>query len=181
MTFLVKFILVLLGLAYLISPADAIPEMYLPMIGYIDDGLVILCLYHLIRYDRLPSFLFKKGGRQSSGKNSQGPGRANSFKKQAPNRPSGRQESGSTGGQSAKERRTAGSGSVKSPYEILGVDQSATWSEIQTAYKNKVKQYHPDKLSHLGEEFSNLANEKFLEIQQAYAQMKSIYNGHGPT
>jgi DnaJ-class molecular chaperone len=56
------------------------------------------------------------------------------------------------------------------------VDDSASWSEIQTAYKNKAKQYHPDKLSHLGEEFSNLANEKFLEIQQAYVTLRSIYN-----
>jgi DnaJ-class molecular chaperone len=56
------------------------------------------------------------------------------------------------------------------------VDESASWADIQTAYKNKAKQYHPDKLSHLGEEFSTLANEKFLEIQQAYAKLKSIYN-----
>jgi len=60
MSSLVKFVLILLGLAYLISPADLIPEMYLPWIGWIDDSLILMCLYHLIRYGRLPSFYLKK-------------------------------------------------------------------------------------------------------------------------
>jgi uncharacterized membrane protein YkvA (DUF1232 family) len=173
MSSLVKFILILLGLAYLISPADLIPEMYLPLIGWIDDSLVLMCLYHLIRYGRLPSFLFKKANKQSSGKQEQGPGSGQTFKKDESNRSSG---STGTTGQSTKGNNSTNTGPSKSPYEILGVDESASWADIQTAYKNKAKQYHPDKLSHLGEEFSTLANEKFLEIQQAYAKLKSIYN-----
>nr|WP_320192524.1 DnaJ domain-containing protein [uncultured Desulfobacter sp.] len=173
MSTLVKFVLILLGLAYLISPADLIPEMYLPWIGWIDDSLVLMCLYHLIRYGSLPSFLFKKGNKQSSRKNAKDSGTAGTFKQGAQNRSS---SSSNTTGQSTKRESSAKNSGLKSPYEILGVDKSASWAEIQTAYKNKAKQYHPDKLSHLGEEFSNLANEKFLEIQQAYAELKSIYN-----
>ncbi len=172
MATLVKFILVLLGLAYLISPADLIPEMYLPLVGWIDDSLVMVCLYHLIRYGRLPSFLFKKGGKQSFGKN-KGPEPTETFKQGAQNQSSYRSN---TTGKSTKGEKSAKPGTLKSPYDILGVDSSASWSDIQTAYKNKAKQYHPDKLSHLGEDFSTLANEKFLEIQQAYAELKSIYN-----
>nr|WP_321398218.1 DnaJ domain-containing protein [uncultured Desulfobacter sp.] len=173
MSSLVKFVLIILGLAYLISPADLIPEMYLPWIGWIDDSLVLMCLYHLIRYGRLPSFLFKKGNKQSTGKQRQESGSGQTYKKAESNQSSGR--TGATG-QSTKENNSANTGTLKSPYEILGVEESASWSEIQTAYKNKAKQYHPDKLSHLGEEFSTLANEKFLEIQQAYAKLKRIYN-----
>ena len=170
MSTLVKFILVLLGLAYLISPVDAIPELYLPLVGWIDDSLVIFCLYHLIRYGRLPAFLFKKGTKQSSGKKGNDPEAAKkTYRTASPNR-------SNTTGQSTKKNTSARTSTFKSPYEILGVDDSASWSEIQNAYKNKAKQYHPDKLSHLGEEFSNLANEKFLEIQQAYTKLKSIYN-----
>ncbi len=169
----VKFILILLGLAYIISPADIIPEMYLPWIGWIDDSLVLMCLYHLIRYGRLPSFLFKKGNKQSFGEKSQGPETAKTSRKAESNQSSYRTN---TTGQSTKENHSAKTSTLKSPYEILGVDKSASWADIQSAYKNKAKQYHPDKLSHLGEEFSNLANEKFLEIQQAYAKLKSIYN-----
>ncbi|WP_321493304.1 DnaJ domain-containing protein [uncultured Desulfobacter sp.] len=173
MTPLVKFILVLLGLAYLISPADLIPEMYLPWVGWIDDSLVMLCIYHLIRYGRLPSFLFRKGGKSSSKNKTQDP---------ATEKPSGKaSQNGSTArpnttGPSEKQNRYTKTDTVKSPFEILGVDRNASWSDIQTAYKNKAKQYHPDKLSHLGEEFSNLANGKFLEIQQAYAKLKSLNN-----
>jgi len=170
MSTLIKFILVLLGLAYLISPVDAIPEMYLPWIGWIDDSLVIMCLYHLIRYGRLPSFLFKKGTKQSSGEKGKGPevGKK-TFNTAGPN-------GSNATGQSTKKNASGRTSTFKSPYDILGVNDSASWSEIQNAYKNKAKQYHPDKLSHLGEEFSNLANEKFLEIQQAYTKLKSIYN-----
>jgi len=171
MSSLVKFVLILLGLAYLISPADLIPEMYLPWIGWIDDSLILMCLYHLIRYGRLPSFLFKKGNKQSTGKQRQGGGQT--YKKAESNQSSDRTD---TSGQSTKGNNSTHKDTLKSPYEILGVDKSASWSEIQAAYKNKAKQYHPDKLSHLGEEFSTLANEKFLEIQQAYAKLKSIYN-----
>jgi len=173
MSTLVKFVLIILGLAYLISPADFIPEMYLPWIGWMDDGIVMMCLYHLIRYGRLPSFLFKKGNKQSFEKTGQDPGTDNTYRKAEPNRSSSRT---STTGQSKKENNSAKTGTLKSPYEILGVGESASWAEIQAAYKNKAKQYHPDKLSHLGKEFSTLANEKFLEIQQAYAKLKSIYN-----
>jgi len=173
MSTLVKFVLILLGLAYLISPADLIPEMYLPWIGWIDDSLVMMCLYHMIRYGQLPSFLFKNGTKQSSGKKGQSPETDQTFRKAKPNRSSDRTNATD---QSTKENKSDRTGTLKSPYEVLGVDESASWSEIQSAYKNKAKQYHPDKLSHLGEEFSNLANEKFLEIQQAYAKLKSIYN-----
>ncbi len=164
----VKFILILLGLAYLISPADLIPEIALPWIGWIDDSLVMLCLYHLIRYGRLPSFLFKKGTKQSFEKKTQGPEQTKTNRKAEPN-------SANATGQSTKDNGSEKNRTFKSAYNILGVDSSASWSEIQDAYKNKAKQYHPDKLSHLGEEFSNLANEKFLEIQQAYAKLKSMY------
>lgn len=173
MSFWVKFILVLLGLAYLISPADVIPEMYLPWIGWIDDSLVMVCLYHLIRYGRLPSFLFKKGTKQSYEKKTNGSEGSGTFRKNDPNRSSYRPNAT---GPSTQGNMSGKTSNLKSPYEILGVDGSASWAEIQTAYKSKVKQYHPDKLSHLGEEFSNLANKKFLEIQQAYAKLKSIYN-----
>jgi DnaJ like chaperone protein len=34
-----------------------------------------------------------------------------------------------------------------------------------------MKEYHPDKVAHLGEELQELAHRKVLEIQKAYQQL----------
>jgi DnaJ-class molecular chaperone len=38
---------------------------------------------------------------------------------------------------------------LRSPYEILGITYSATRAEINRAYRNLVKQYHPDLNKHI--------------------------------
>ena len=53
-------------------------------------------------------------------------------------------------------------------YEILGVTPDASNSEIKEAYKRMAKQYHPDRVAHLGEEYARLATEKFAQINAAY-------------
>ena len=60
-----------------------------------------------------------------------------------------------------------------SPYQVLGVDRNATKEEIKTAYRRLAGQYHPDRVSHLGEEFRVLAEQKFKEIQEAYQELSS--------
>ncbi len=164
----VKIILILFGLAYLISPVDLIPELLIPWVGWIDDSLVLWCVYYLIRYGELPWFFFKK--KQTMGRPSTA-FEKKEFKKQSsrPNRDQARDQDQAR----AKPKATP---SVKSAHEILGVSVHASWKEIQLAYKEKIKQYHPDKLSHLGKEFSTLANEKFLEIQAAYDDLKRKRN-----
>jgi len=53
-------------------------------------------------------------------------------------------------------------------YKILGVSSSASDQEIKAAYRTMVKKYHPDRVSHLGKEFADLAHEKFQRVQEAY-------------
>jgi hypothetical protein len=60
-----------------------------------------------------------------------------------------------------------------SPHEVLGLDRNATSEEIRAAYRRLANQYHPDKVSHLGEEFRVLAEQKFKEIQLAYQELTS--------
>ena len=36
--------------------------------------------------------------------------------------------------------------------------------------------YHPDKVSHLGEDFQNAAKEKFQKVNQAYEKVKKERN-----
>jgi uncharacterized membrane protein YkvA (DUF1232 family) len=53
-----KILLVLFGLIYLISPVDLIPEFLVPILGWVDDGVILYVIYHLVRYNRLPWNLF---------------------------------------------------------------------------------------------------------------------------
>lgn len=59
----------------------------------------------------------------------------------------------------------------KDPYQILGVSRSASQQEIKSAFRKQAQRYHPDRVSHLGDEFQQLAKEKFQEIQQAYEML----------
>jgi len=161
LNFYLKIILIIFGILYLISPLDIIPDLFVPFIGWIDDGIVLGIIFHLIKYGKLPGFLFKKQGNVKESHNRKTANSASDKEK--------RHDTGST------YQKTTSSKTIPTPYEILGVDPKASRSQIQEAYKKAIKKYHPDKLSHLGEEFSNLANKKFLEIQNAYdALMKNF-------
>ena len=57
-------------------------------------------------------------------------------------------------------------------YEVLGVTKNATDSDIKKAYRKLAIEYHPDKVSHLGEDFQEKAKEKFQKLNQAYQEIK---------
>ena len=64
--------------------------------------------------------------------------------------------------------------SKKSLYIVLGLNENATLEEIKKAYRDLSQQYHPDKVAHLGKDLQELANQKFLEINQAYDELKKL-------
>ena len=57
--------------------------------------------------------------------------------------------------------------------EVLGVSASASSETIRSAYRARMKEYHPDKVAHLGEELQKLAHEKSQQFQRAYRQLQS--------
>ncbi len=61
---------------------------------------------------------------------------------------------------------------TESDYKILEIERSATDDEIKKAYRRMAMKYHPDKVSHLGEDFQKAANEKFQKVNQAYENIK---------
>ena len=65
---------------------------------------------------------------------------------------------------------------TKSCYKVLGLDSNANFSEIKNAYRKMATKYHPDKVSHLGDEFAKVAEEKFKSINDAYQKIKKERN-----
>lgn len=57
-------------------------------------------------------------------------------------------------------------------YEVLEITPEATETEIKKAYKSMAVKFHPDKVSHLGEDFQEKAKEKFQKIAEAYETIK---------
>ena len=132
---------IILGIIYILSPYDLLPD-FIPIRGWIDDGVVIILLYRYIA--RLRARKGYAGSRQGA-----------SYTEQQ-QQPPGRHDHS------------------KNPYEILGVPPGATKDQIHKAYLNRVNQYHPDKVAHLGKEFQELAEERFKEIQEAYQTISHV-------
>ncbi len=63
-----------------------------------------------------------------------------------------------------------------SSYKILEIEPSATDDEIKKAYRRMAMKYHPDKVSHLGDEFRKTADEKFKKVNEAYNKIKKERN-----
>ena len=61
---------------------------------------------------------------------------------------------------------------TESAYKILGVTNTVTDKDVKLAYRKMASKYHPDKVAHLGDDFSKVAEEKFKSINDAYQKIK---------
>lgn len=136
-----RFLAVVLWLIYFLSPFDLIPD-FIPGLGRIDDIILLFLLIYS---------LLKKSPVDSAG---------SSYEHQYED----------TRDESSRNQQPHDSSSheVKDPYRILELNRSASLDEIKRAYRAQAARYHPDKVTHLGEEFQVLAKKKFQEIQWAY-------------
>jgi len=63
-----------------------------------------------------------------------------------------------------------------SAYKILEISPDASDDEVKKAYRRMAVKYHPDKVSHLGDDFRKTADEKFKKVNDAYASIKKDSN-----
>lgn len=63
------------------------------------------------------------------------------------------------------------------PYQVLGISPNATDEEVKRAYKEMSKKYHPD--AYIDNPLSDLAEDKFKEVQDAYTQIMNQRAGGG--
>jgi len=136
-----KILLILAAVVYSLSPVDFLPD-YIFGWGWLDDVVVLIILWQI--FVRLKQRMGLTGSGRATENGS-------------------RRKSASTDGQQ--------SSTAKPPHEVLGVPPDATQEEIRQAYRQLAGRYHPDKVSHLGEEFRQLAEKRFKEIQEAYREL----------
>jgi len=65
---------------------------------------------------------------------------------------------------------------VDAAYNTLCISSDASIINIKKAYRKLANEYHPDKVTHLGEEQKKAANEKFLQVMNAYNIIKKERN-----
>jgi DnaJ like chaperone protein len=63
-----------------------------------------------------------------------------------------------------------------SSYKILEIEPTSSNDEIKKAYRRMAMKYHPDKVSHLGDDFRKTADEKFKKVNEAYEKIKKERN-----
>lgn len=63
-----------------------------------------------------------------------------------------------------------------SSYKILEIERASTNEEVKKAYRKMAMKYHPDKVSHLGEDYKKAADEKFKKVNEAYEKIKKERN-----
>jgi len=61
---------------------------------------------------------------------------------------------------------------IDADYKILEIEPSASNDELKKAYRKMAMKYHPDKVSHLGNDFQKAAKDKFQKVSQAYENIK---------
>jgi flagellar biosynthesis/type III secretory pathway M-ring protein FliF/YscJ len=60
-------------------------------------------------------------------------------------------------------------------YSVLGVRRGDSFDEIRRAYRERMKEYHPDRVAYLGEELRELAERKAKQINMAFGELKTKY------
>ena len=145
-----KIVLLILGLLYVLSPFDILPDWFIGW-GWLDDGVIAVLIGRFF-YERF----MKPGSVHGAEKGS------------------GHSETESDGRDPRDRQEAQGQENTENldPYQILSVDRDASLEEIKKAYLRLANQYHPDKVTHLGKEFRELAELKFKKIQQAYDELK---------
>lgn len=144
--FLKRWLPILAVAAYIILPFDVLPDFFGPL-GRADDLILLGLLTWYLVTGKYPWDLLGKGRQRAS-------------------RPRQRKETRESSAEPEGASKDEGD-----PYAVLGLQPGASLDAIHRAYRRQVARYHPDRVSHLGEEFQRLAHQKFVRIKKAYDEI----------
>ena len=60
------------------------------------------------------------------------------------------------------------------PYTVLEIASDASDADIKKAYRRLALKFHPDKVRDMGEAYAKQAEARFLEVQEAYENLKKV-------
>lgn len=63
---------------------------------------------------------------------------------------------------------------MKTHYELLAIDRTASPDEVKRAFRREIARYHPDKVQHLGPEFQDIAATRAAELTEAYRILMDV-------
>ncbi|MGD8523921.1 MAG: DnaJ domain-containing protein [Desulfobacterales bacterium] len=152
---MIKIIIIVLVVLYALNPFDIVPDLFIGW-GWLDDLVILGVLWrYLYAIKRGQSFFGKYFQQhQQFTDDGLGGGHSNSH-------------------QSDQADQFVRDSAQSDPYHILGIERNATPEEVKQAYRQLANKYHPDKVTHLGDEFKKLAERRFKDIQKAYQELKS--------
>jgi DnaJ like chaperone protein len=65
-----------------------------------------------------------------------------------------------------------GGGDQAHDYALLGVDESASDSDVKSAFRKLASRLHPDRVAHLGEKAVEMATVEFGQVRTAYERIR---------
>ena len=148
-----KLVLLILAGLYTLNPYDILPDLMIGW-GWIDDLIVWGLLWRYLASQKKKYANYQRFYQHADR------GFQNGSKRNA----------------SGRHDRHSGEADLNTedawdPYQILDIDRRASAAEIKQSYRKLASKYHPDKLEHLGDEFKELAERRFKEIQKAYQEL----------
>jgi DnaJ like chaperone protein len=150
---MLKLVLLILAGLYTLNPYDILPDMMIGW-GWLDDLIIWGLLWRYLASQKKKYANYQRFYRRTD----------RGFTNESRSNANGQQ--GKRSGEADSNTRDAWD-----PYQILGIDRSASGAEIKQSYRKLASKYHPDKLEHLGDEFKELAERRFKEIQKAYQEL----------
>lgn len=145
-----KILLIIIGLIYALSPYDILPD-FLMGWGWLDDIILLYVLWRVFKTLGQKPFDYQNYYQQSR--------RSSQYNK-------GSSQKDTHGTNHFQERNAS-----RDPYAVLNVPKDASQEDIKKAYRELANKYHPDKVHHLGDEFRELAEKRFKEIEEAYREL----------
>lgn len=141
-----KLLLIVIGLLYVLSPWDILPD-FLGLLGRVDDLILIGLVYWKYRdltrrADQYAAQMYAEQQDQDSQRENE---------------------------QADREQADL------DPYEVFEIESDTSWEEIEKQHRVLMSKYHPDKVNHLGEELQKAAHNKSVEIQQAYEKLRALH------